>query len=66
MAKWIQRAIGNNRGALHRKLGVPKDSKIPAGRLAAAAKSGGTLGKEARLAQTLGKLRHWKKSKMRR
>lgn len=63
--KWIQSAI-RHPGALHKKLGIPKGQKIPAGKLAAAAKAGGTEGREARLAQTLGGLRHGKKSKMRR
>ncbi len=54
MAKknWIAGAIGKP-GALHRQLGVPQGQTIPAGKLAAAAKAGGTLGRRARLAQTL-------------
>lgn len=53
MAKnWIKGAI-KNPGALHRKLGVPEGQKIPASKIAEAAKAGGTLGREARLAQTL-------------
>ena len=58
--KWIQKAISKP-GALHEQMGIPKGKKIPAGRLAAAAKKGGSLGKRARLAQTLGKLRKGKK-----
>lgn len=50
--KWIQGAI-KHPGALHKQLGVPQGKKIPAGRLAKAAKAGGTLGRRARLAQTL-------------
>jgi hypothetical protein len=50
--KWIQQAI-KHPGALHRKLHVPQGEKIPAGKLAAAAKKGGKLGQEARLAKTL-------------
>lgn len=53
---WIAGAT-KNKGALHRALGVPQGQKIPAGKIAAAAKAGGKLAKEARLAQTLGKLR---------
>jgi hypothetical protein len=53
--KWIQGAI-NKPGALHKELGVPKGKKIPAKKLAAAAKKGGKEGKRARLAQTLKKL----------
>ena len=52
---WIAGAI-KKPGALHRKLGVPEGEKIPAAKVAAAAKKGGELGKEARLAQTLKKL----------
>ena len=44
-------------GALHRKLGVPQGQKIPAAKVAKAAKAGGLLGREARFAQTLSKLR---------
>ena len=40
-------------GALKKQLGVPEDEKIPADKLAAAAKKGGKLGQRARFAQTL-------------
>ena len=40
-------------GALHRKLGVPVGQKIPAAKVAAAAKKPGLLGKEARFAEVL-------------
>ena len=50
--KWIQAAIGKP-GALHRELGVPAGEKIPAKKLARAAKAPGVLGKRARLAETL-------------
>ena len=50
--KWIQGAI-KKPGALHKQLGVPAGEKIPAEKLAAAAKKGGKLGQRARLAQTL-------------
>ena len=53
--KWIQKAI-KKPGALRKSLGVKEGQKIPAKKLAAAAKNPGTLGKRARLAQTLGKL----------
>ena len=43
-------------GALHKQMGVPEDKKIPAGKLAKAAKSGGRLGQRARLAETLKKM----------
>ena len=40
-------------GALRSALGVKKGEKIPAGKLAKAAKAPGKLGQRARLAQTL-------------
>jgi hypothetical protein len=49
---WIAGAI-KHPGALHEQMGVPAGQKIPAEKLNAAAKKGGTLGKRARLAQTL-------------
>jgi hypothetical protein len=54
MAKkqWIKGAI-KAPGSLHKELGVPAGKKIPAGKLAKAAKAGGKLGKRARLAETL-------------
>jgi len=57
MAKnWIQKAI-KHPGALHKELGVPMGKKIPADKLKAAAKKKGVIGKRARLAETLKKLR---------
>ena len=50
--KWIQKAI-KKPGALKSSLGVKKDEKIPAGKLAKAAKAPGKMGQRARLAQTL-------------
>lgn len=53
MAKnWIKDAIGKP-GSLHKALKVPGDKKIPAAKLAAAAKKPGKMGQRARLAQTL-------------
>lgn len=52
---WIAGAIrhpGALRAELHAKPGKP----IPAGKLAKAAKAGGTLGKRARLAEALKKM----------
>lgn len=49
---WIKSAI-KKPGQLHKDLGVPAGKKIPAGKLAAAAKKGGKVGQRARLAQTL-------------
>jgi hypothetical protein len=57
--KWIQKAI-KKPGALRKSLGVKKGQKIPAKKLAKAAKSKGKLGQRARLAQTLGKMRRKK------
>lgn len=54
--KWISKAI-KKPGALRSSLGVKKGEKIPAGKLAAAAKKPGKMGQRARLAKTLGKLR---------
>jgi hypothetical protein len=54
-SKWIKNAI-KHPGALHKELGVPEGKKIPAKKLAKAAKAGGKLGKRARLAETLKKL----------
>ena len=45
--KWIQKAI-KKPGALKQSLGVKKGEKIPAGKLAAAAKKPGVTGKRAR------------------
>ena len=50
--KWIAGAI-KKPGALHKELGVPIGKKIPAKKLAAAAKKKGVEGKRARLAETL-------------
>lgn len=55
--KWIQEALPpSSKGKLHKKLGIPLEKNIPADKLNAAAKKGGVLGKEARLAKTLKKL----------
>ena len=50
--KWIQKAI-KKPGALRKSLGVGKGKKIPAKKLAAAAKKPGKMGQRARLAKTL-------------
>jgi hypothetical protein len=49
---WIAGAI-KKPGALRASLGVKKGEKIPASKLAAAAKAPGKMGQRARLAQTL-------------
>jgi len=50
--KWIQKAI-KKPGALRSSLGVKAGEKIPAKKLAKAAKASGKMGQRARLAQTL-------------
>jgi hypothetical protein len=54
--KWIQEAI-KKPGALKKSLGVKEGEKIPAGKLAKAAKAPGKMGQRARLAQTLKKMK---------
>jgi hypothetical protein len=49
---WIANAI-KKPGALRASMGVKKGEKIPAGKLAKAAKAPGKMGQRARLAQTL-------------
>lgn len=54
--KWIQKAT-QNKGALHRNLGVPQGTKIPASKLTKGANSKSpTIRKEVALARTLKKL----------
>ena len=53
--KWIQGAI-KKPGSLRKTLGVKAGEKIPAKKLASAAKKSGKIGQKARLAQTLKKL----------
>jgi hypothetical protein len=54
--KWIQKAV-QKPGALHKQLQVPQHEKIPVEKLKAAAEKGGKLGKRAKLAMTLRKLK---------
>lgn len=49
---WIQRAT-QNRGGLHRSLGIPEGQTIPLDRIRWAARQPGKLGKQGRLALTL-------------
>ena len=52
--KWIQDAINpENKGKLHRALGVKPGETIPKAKIAQAAKKKGALGARARLAMTL-------------
>ena len=56
--KWIQKAIKpENQGSLRKSLGVKAGQKIPAKTLASAAKKPGLVGKRARLAETLRKMK---------
>ena len=55
-SKWIQGAI-KHPGSLRKALHVKEGQKIPTKKLAAAAKKPGIMGKRARLAETLKKLR---------
>lgn len=53
MANWIAGAT-KNKGALHRNLGVPEGTKIPAKKLQAATNSDNPkIAREANLAKTL-------------
>ena len=57
MSKWIKSAI-KKPGSLRKALGVSKKTgKIPKARIMKAAKKGGTIGRRARLAETLGRMR---------
>jgi hypothetical protein len=53
---WIAGAI-KKPGSLRKSLGVKEGEKIPAGKLAAAAKKPGKIGQRARLAKTLKKMK---------
>ena len=55
---WIAKAVSKGKGALHRELNVPEGQKIPAKKMAKAAKSKSPkIQKQVSLAKTLGKLR---------
>lgn len=61
---WIKKAIGSNKGALHRHLGVPEGEKIPEDKIRGALNSGDpTIRKEAQLANTLKGMKHKHKGK---
>lgn len=60
--RWIAKAT-KNKGGLHRSLGVPAGKRIPKSRIRAAAKRGGRVGKQARLALTLSKLSRGRKAR---
>jgi len=52
---WIAAAV--KKGGLHKSLGIPSDKKIGMSKIKKAEKIGGKVGKQANLAETLGKLR---------
>jgi hypothetical protein len=54
--KWIKEAT-KNKGGLHRSLGIPEGENIPEEMIRQAAKRSGKVGKQARLAQTLKRMR---------
>jgi len=56
--KWIAKALPKtSKGKLHRELGVPEGEKIPAKKMAKAAKSKNPkIRKQVALAKTLGKM----------
>lgn len=54
--KWIAKAT-ENKGGLHRSLGIPEGQTIPLAKIHAAAKRSGKVGDQARLALTLRGLR---------
>jgi hypothetical protein len=56
--KWISKALPKtSKGKLHRELGVPEDEKIPAKKMAKAAKSKNPkIRKQVALAKTLSKM----------
>lgn len=58
--KWIQEAI-KKPGALKKSMGVKEGEKIPAKKLAKAAKAPGKMGQRALLAETLKKMAKGKK-----
>jgi len=48
------------KGGLHRSLGIPQGQNIPEAKIAAAAKKGGKIGRQARLAEVYAKYRKHK------
>jgi hypothetical protein len=54
--KWIQKSK-MKKGALHRQLGIPEDERIPIALLKEASHAPGKLGKQARMALTLRRIR---------
>jgi len=56
MAKKFIAKMHLKKGALHEQMGIPQGQKIPAAKLAAAAKKPGVEGKRARLAEAFRKM----------
>ena len=56
MANWIAGAI-KHPGALHRNLGVPQGKKLTLADIARGKRMGGTVAREANLAETLKRMR---------
>ena len=56
---WIEKAMAGVRsqGGLHRSLGVAQGKTISAKKISAAARRGGKVGKQARMARTMGRMR---------
>ena len=54
--RWIQKAKIKP-GGLHKSLGIAPGKKIPKSKIAKAAKKGGKVGRQARLAQTFAKMK---------
>jgi len=52
-----EKAAGT-RGKLRKRIGAKAGKPIPSGKLAKAAKAGGSLGKEARMAEDFKKAKH--------
>lgn len=59
--RWIRCALSGRRGALHKQLGIAVGKKIPTATLVRAARKPGLVGRRARLALTLRKLRKRRK-----
>jgi hypothetical protein len=53
---WIAGAT-KNKGGLHKSLGVPAGKKIPKAKIEKAAGKSGKVGKQARLAETLERMK---------
>jgi hypothetical protein len=59
---FIKKTIADDKGGLHKSLGIPQGQPIPAAALKKAATQPGKVGQQARLAETLEKF-HKKRGK---